>query len=224
MKKCQLLCSREFISCKDLLWCGCLEQEKKVFLCCYRLNLCWINSATEHYCNSKGNDHESNFLCFYSPGEGGGSEVAKQTAHQQWSAYQAAAWLWPSCWVLSQGNVAQQPTNPLHWLTAFSHSRPRTPPTPTPPSNTCRLFEEKQGLVPCVCVLILRSLWGEDTLPAELLCSQMLLICRGALKNPFSVWMQVSQCSPAGPDLPIGSIIWPCYTLNHFCTPALPFF
>lgn len=24
-------------------------------------------------------------------GEGGGSEVAKQTAHQQWSAYQAAA-------------------------------------------------------------------------------------------------------------------------------------
>lgn len=48
--------------------------------------------------------------------------------------------------------------------------------------------------------------------------SQMLLIWRRALKKPFSFWTQVSQCLPAGPDLPIGSIFWPLLypKVNHF--------
>lgn len=61
------------------------------------------------------------------------SEVAKQTAHQQRSAYQILLQdcVSPTGWVLSQGNEAQRSSNPLHWLTAFSHFWPRSwlPPT-----------------------------------------------------------------------------------------------
>lgn len=117
----------------------------------------------------------------------------------------------PSRWVLSQGNVARRSTNPLHWLTAFLSFLAKK----IACTHMCRLFEEEQrGAVPCV--LCLCYVCSEERVHVLLshsafkASSQMLLIWRGALKkNPFSVWMQVSQCSPAGPDLPIGSIVWP---------------